>query len=1142
MKYISGVWNTENWTPRDANTKNLVTWLATIPFSNPKIPSEVDVKKDVAPYNISGSELITLLGEGTLGQAGDKADYVQVATIPVHTDGNFTGSYGYWVSDESLKASYGIQIKEDDKWADSNKNSSPYRSSLDAIDEVVFEQYFEKSKSEQINTPSLQTTELITPSAQKYFHHITNKSVSLLTNTRLGGLKSDLSTAFELDTQKFNELEEFHNSPERNNTDNYANLSTQYTDDAFYPSSHPLGYLFEVPSSVGTNSAVVRGPTWDLLRNYARLYKKEWDSFSWNRSIPSSNEVNFITRGSLPLSYATGSGDSKTHQGREYSSRSSPGGLYDSFSGNFKDIAEPISNGPFNPAAGTLRQTASRIAPSIIRVTMVLGVRKKNTGKPAPNDWRLALSFDPYVTIHNPYNRRIEFESIGMYASKFNPLRFNFEWTDNDGAPQKVENLMFSVNVGNNGSLAYRILPKSGETFILEPGEIKVLSPLPEGGMEQEYKVVKRNNMVEATFEYGEDTGLFMFPGGYYHYWNPPTIKPKSNTSVRITLSGRHNSFANRELDTFNFSLLSTKSHNGTTVKLNEIGPPYMQANKDIWDEDFITRITYSTYDDVSKADAHKHKLSIDKSFNESSLPRVGESGFYIGALDLALKNGAEGAPVFHQFNPRGQIYDLRNYDGSDRLSPAWNVELKDISDVSDLQLVGDPEGHGYWGLGRNASYGTSNVVLYDLPRAPLTSIAALTHADISIIPEDGSSQIANSFKPAGFVKSNQLTTRRPISTQYKAPKAQTLTDFSWASNEALWDQYFFSSINWGDNRLAIEQAPVQAYLTHSSAIQALVNDNDKTKSPLQNPRIIYEASQKLGDSIEDDMKDYAKIAKHLAIAGGFNINSTSVDAWKAILSSHNNLNVKYLNISQVKEDKNEGVPFSRFQLPAGTKEDIARSTNTWTGYRELSNDEITKLAESIVDQVKLRGPFMGVSDFVNRRLRPLPSPNTNVDVDKLGALQMAIEDAGLNEKFSEPITISNFTDTSINTGSKDISLSTLVGSPGYLMQSDVLQTIGSVIRTRGDTFTVRCYGDARDDNGKVVAQAWCEATIQRTTDWSENSSEPFKIPDPAYPTLGETDAILNKWVPNPSTTATNKTYGRKFIITSFKWLSSNEI
>ncbi|MFC4990753.1 hypothetical protein, partial [Rubritalea tangerina] len=151
--------------------------------------------------------------EGTLGQAGDKADYVQVATIPVHTDGNFTGSYGYWVSDESLKASYGIQIKEDDKWADSNKNSSPYRSSLDAIDEVVFEQYFEKSKSEQINTPSLQTTELITPSAQKYFHHITNKSVSLLTNTRLGGLKSDLSTAFELDTQKFNELEEFHNSP-----------------------------------------------------------------------------------------------------------------------------------------------------------------------------------------------------------------------------------------------------------------------------------------------------------------------------------------------------------------------------------------------------------------------------------------------------------------------------------------------------------------------------------------------------------------------------------------------------------------------------------------------------------------------------------------------------------------------------------------------------------------------------------------------------------------------------------------------------------------------------------------------------------------------------------------------------------------
>ena len=187
--------------------------------------------------------------------------------------------------------------------------------------------------------------------------------------------------------------------------------------------------------------------------------------------------------------------------------------------------------------------------------------------------------------------------------------------------------------------------------FKLNPGEIKVLSPTPRGGIEQEYKVVGRNNLVEATFDYGEDTGLFMHAGGYHHsYWNPPVIKPKDNTSIKITMSGRHTGFANGELDTFTFSLLSTKNHDGTPADLQNTLPPYMQANKDIWDEDFITRLTYSTFDNVSPSQIHEHKMHITRSFDESSLPPIGEAGFYIGALDLKMKHGQEDSPVFHQF------------------------------------------------------------------------------------------------------------------------------------------------------------------------------------------------------------------------------------------------------------------------------------------------------------------------------------------------------------------------------------------------------------------------------------------------------------------------------------------------------------
>ncbi len=1166
-KHLVGVWSTENWDPQNPNTKKFLTWLASVPTSNP--PRLADSENALTPFDLPdsylpGSKLITIVGEGSLGSGASADKQVQVATLPVIRNNKQAGSYAYWVADEATKASYSIPVQASPlEWNKATRSTTPYKSGLELMNEQTFDDYSDVAQTNKIDTPSIQTADLNHPSAnrpsQEYFHDLSNRSVSIFTNTRHGGLKSDLSTAFELDLNDFNAISEFHNSSERNKTNNYDLLNNSgYNIPELYPETHPLGYLFEAPVNDTEDTEIIRGPTWDLLRNFYRLYKKEWEDLAWPRQLVASSDTNFVTRGSLPLSYATTKGDSKRHNNREYGIRSSPGGMYDSDATKFNSIAEPIRSENYTGNNVLLRQTSPRVAPSILRVTWVIGVRKQDSssGGNSNSSYRLVFSFDPYVTIHNPYNRHIEFESIGMYCAKFNPLRFNIEWKKKNGTREKKGDLLFSNNTGTYGSYVFRLFPAPGETFTLKPGEIKVISPNSEEGVLREYHVYGQNQLIEGTFAYGEDTGLFLRLGKVWdNFWQPPNIQPAPNSSVKVTMYGRnkyaydaeygYTGFASNEMDTFNFSLLSTKNHDGTRNSLNNPAflPPYMGVNHDMWDEDFLTRLTFSTFDNVVSSKAEDHELHVSRTFNVSSLPEVGESGFYIGALDIQMKHAGLGAPVFHQLNPTAQIYDPRNYDGEDRMGPAWDVTIKSITDVSDLQLVGDSQGHAYWGKGTDAANGTSYVVLKDLPRAPLTSLASLTHAEISTIPEDGTSHIGNSFLPAGFAATTQadkVITRRSCNEQYKINKVQYLTDHSWSANEALWDQYFFSGVNWGDNQLAFQQSATQTYNSHQAVVDALKTNTPNQPHILANARNQYIKTEGIDQTkLESNLKDYAKIGGHLACYGGFNVNSTSVEAWKAILGSLNDADIDYLQNGSLSTESSKNTPFTRYQLPAGSMNHNANSNSAWTGYRSLNQSEIETLAESMVEQVKLRGPFMGLADFVNRRLQPIPG--TTADVNKLGAIQMAIADSGINSSLHLPVTTANVETKKINTGSTTVSLSSLTGAPGFLMQSDVLTSIGSILRTRSDTFTIRTYGESVDRNGKVQAKAWCEAVVQRTPEWYNPTTEAYKIPDPNYPDTTQRP-ILKKWINNPNVDQTNKKYGRKMQIISFRWLSPAEV
>jgi hypothetical protein len=181
----------------------------------------------------------------------------------------------------------------------------------------------------------------------------------------------------------------------------------------------------------------------------------------------------------------------------------------------------------------------------------------------------------------------------------------------------------------------------------------------------------------------------------------------------------------------------------------------------------------------------------------------------------------------------------------------------------------------------------------------------------------------------------------------------------------------------------------------------------------------------------------------------------------------------------------------------------------------------LEKLARAIVRQVRERGPFLSMAEFVNRRL------GTD-DTARSGALQAAIDESGINlaaardanAGFEIPANLLGdyrYADVAAGTGPS------YQGAPGFLTQADLLTVLGNAATPRSDTFTIRGYGEARDANQRVVATAVCEAVVQRFPDWI----------DPA-------DAV--ETAPGDLKSVANRVFGRRYQIVSFRWLGDDEI
>ena len=459
------------------------------------------------------------------------------------------------------------------------------------------------------------------------------------------------------------------------------------------------------------------------------------------------------------------------------------------------------------------------------------------------------------------------------------------------------------------------------------------------------------------------------------------------------------------------------------------------------------------------------------------------------------------------------------------------------------------------------------DVTLFEFPydNQPLQSIGQLQHANLALVGAYPSYPIGNSLadfrlhglpgsafpnpQPPGWQLARVDRGSGNQGISFVGADMNGYYDISYLLNRTLWDRYYFSTVP------ATGTVP----------------------TTLPNPRHLrYNASVNLQDANLS--------ATGLVLAGGFNINSTSEQAWRAVLGGGNQLTFDPQNPDTSSANILQA-SFPRFTRPNAGDD----PNDVWKGYRTLNANQIAQLARNIVTEIRNRGPFVSLADFVNRRLVDNTATSAEDETFR-GPIQAAIDSTATSAVsgqypandaagtfWSHDLLITSsgsFINQSNQYGGTPIS--NFIGmysrpqlegrlnsttaavapygdrcafAPKYITQADILAKIGAGLSARSDTFTIRTYGESVNpalsatDAGYITGRAWCEAVVQRLPEYvDQTDSNLTAVTDTTVFPAGVTPVALGNATAPAKTNATNQAFGRKFKIVSFRWLSPNDI
>ncbi|BCX46644.1 hypothetical protein HAHE_05520 [Haloferula helveola] len=745
----------------------------------------------------------------------------------------------------------------------------------------------------------------------------------------------------------------------------------------------------------------------------------------------------------------------------------------------------------------------------------------------------ITMHFYPRVVLWNPYNAPLKSQS---YTLDFNQcINDSMTIEKRNGSTTDVGGRAYNPRGNKGDRLSFTI-----EATAFEPGEALVFSAKPGGGTlaGRATPLVQRdatgNNVLSAEIDPNQLTNFYLVlgnrlsgvssrdlplyanhnRGSYYWVDMMDWWERNPDNGLKISLHlGSANSYGDRLdlpllqlIDTDNWRRGYEGGFNNGRWRVGGVEPVYdyeRTADFEPW-----TRGVYGI----------RYKWWVER--NPYNYAGTGGQRFW-GAAVTADYNVR--APFCHR-----SPFDAVTDNGEEHHWYMWGPYTCDRQ--QGLPFV-SPEraahggSNGFRGnpfFGGASSQPSTVYPIYDLPTdgERIVSLGRFQNAQLTPFIWHTSFPIGNSWVPPNLTRREQSTdSSRVMDTawddyvphlpewmkQGRDEDEEVIYDLAYEANHELWDRYFLSGATADEKR---------RFSVNPSA------------SPLPNSRLVPIA----GSTAEAERLDnFYQAASEMLLAGAFNVNTTDVDAWRALFAS-------------LKDREGSGASFPRFQDPEDDEHDPTDPYNpkAWSGFRSLSDEQLDSLATSLVNQVKRRGPFISVSDFVNRRLAR--DRGRGSEHGLMGPLQQAIEDAGINEGLEGgdvAMLSTGYGNASYEPGSKSdewapqehLRSSKAVGMPTYLQQGDLLQPLGSMLVARGDTFVVRAYGDARSEDGsKVVARAWCEAEVQRLPGYVV-STDPAE--EPPFDADGQ---------PNSQISEASRRFGRRFEIVSFRWLNSTEI
>ena len=504
---------------------------------------------------------------------------------------------------------------------------------------------------------------------------------------------------------------------------------------------------------------------------------------------------------------------------------------------------------------------------------------------------------------------------------------------------------------------------------------------------------------------------------------------------------------------------------------------------------------------------------------------------FMLYSYRVKTERGSERPARFlARFNPKAMLTDFYDLSTQELDVLPFEVQINPINSFKTPLLEVSTNGNGYFGGGTNAQDGTSFITTHSVPREPIYSLAAMQHAFAngftSLAPQPGYAvinsrqpllpqichPIGNSFAPSVI---------DPNKTEGSLSGPRPLADHSFLANLALWDDWFFSSI-------APQTSPTYTAKRSQQKVAEDFFDNLKPLplhrfKPAATNLTTQETVAKIFAGGRPSPQAHLATAPLIEVEGLFNVNSTSVEAWKTVLSS-----LKARDVVTRNENGAESVASAYDKTPVATLNsplDLTLKSDQpvdikdpaqWCGRRTLDDTEIAALATAIVSEVRKRGPFLSLADFVNRRVSSDPALAVS------GAVQSALDapDVPINKGFRDASRLVSNTKAFTFPKAEDGPAAT--GIPGIVKQADILTPIAPYLTVRSDSFLIRTCGRVTDASGKVLATAYCEAVVQRGAEFID----PINPPETAISAL----------------TRMNQLFGRHFKIISFRWLDSHEI